>query len=73
MERTYYAINKQTARAAKHLNSFCDYTAGSATEEYKRKVDRIRCSGKNKEGKASFSGESRKHGGPQQPEAGRIL
>ncbi len=41
MERTYYAINEQTARAAKHLNSFCDYTAESAIEEYKRKVDWI--------------------------------
>jgi len=29
IERTYYAINEQTARAVKHLNSFRDYTAGS--------------------------------------------
>ena len=41
MERTCYAINEQMARAAKHLNSFSDYAAGSATTEYKKIVDRI--------------------------------
>jgi hypothetical protein len=41
MEKTYYVINEQTARAAKHLNSFSEYVAGSATEEYKKNVDQI--------------------------------
>ena len=41
MVRKYYAINEQTAKAAKILNSFSDYEAGSATAEYKSYVDRI--------------------------------
>lgn len=41
MERTYHVINEQTARVANHLNSFSEYIAGSATEEYKTNVDQI--------------------------------
>ena len=41
MERTYYSINEQTARTAKHLNSFSEYKEGSATEEYRHYVDKV--------------------------------
>lgn len=41
MERNYYPICEETARAAKRANSFSDYVSGSATGEYKRYVDRI--------------------------------
>lgn len=36
----YYPINENTARTAKHMNSFSDYIEGSATEEYRRMVDK---------------------------------
>ncbi len=36
----YYKINEDAARRAKEMNSFYDYKPGSATEEYKRMVDR---------------------------------
>ena len=35
MEKTYYSINEQTARTAKHINSFSEYKEGSATAEYR--------------------------------------
>lgn len=35
----YYTINENAARAAKNMNSFSDYIAGSATAEYKRMVN----------------------------------
>lgn len=37
---TYYKINEDAARRAKEMNSFSDYKSGSATEEYKRMVDK---------------------------------
>lgn len=37
----YYEINEATARAAKEMNSFSDYKAGSATADYKRAVDDV--------------------------------
>ncbi len=37
----YYEINEATARAAKHMNSFSDYQAGSATASYKTAVDDV--------------------------------
>lgn len=36
----YYKINEDAARRAKEMNSFSDYKPGSATEEYKRMVDK---------------------------------
>lgn len=36
----YYQINEEAARRAKEANSFSDYIPGSATEEYKRMVDK---------------------------------
>ncbi len=36
---TYYPINEAGAKHAKEMNSFFDYTPGSATEEYRRCVD----------------------------------
>lgn len=35
----YYAINEESARRAKEMNSFSDYIPGSATAEYRAKVD----------------------------------
>ncbi len=35
----YYPINEAGAKRAKEMNSFYDYTPGSATEEYRRCVD----------------------------------
>lgn len=35
----YYSIDEAVARRAKEMNSFYDYKAGSATEEYRRCVD----------------------------------
>ncbi|OPZ65858.1 MAG: hypothetical protein BWY85_00217 [Firmicutes bacterium ADurb.Bin506] len=35
----YYPINEDTARLAKHMNSFSDYVAGHATAEYRRQLD----------------------------------
>ena len=35
----YYPINEATAKRAKEMNSFSDYTPGSATHEYKSLVD----------------------------------
>lgn len=35
----YYSINEDTARRAKEMNSFNDYTPGSATAEYRQMVD----------------------------------
>ena len=37
---TYYPINEAGAKRAKEMNSFFDYTPGSATEEYRRCVDK---------------------------------
>lgn len=36
----YYPINEETARLAKHMNSFSDYIPGSATDSYRRQVDK---------------------------------
>lgn len=36
----YYNIDEETARRAKEMNSFSDYVPGSATEEYRRMVDK---------------------------------
>ena len=35
----YYPINEEKARQAKHMNSFFEYTAGSATASYRAMVD----------------------------------
>ena len=37
---TYYPINETTARRAKEMNSFSDYTPGSATAAYRQEVDK---------------------------------
>lgn len=37
----YYEINETTARQAKEMNSFSEYKAGSATENYKTAVDDV--------------------------------
>ena len=39
LERIYYPINESSAYAAKYMNSFSDYKAGSATAEYKATAD----------------------------------
>ncbi|MEG1564871.1 MAG: hypothetical protein RR365_14280 [Bacteroides sp.] len=36
---TYHPINEETARLAKHMNSFDDYIPGTATASYRRQVD----------------------------------
>ena len=36
----YYAINEEAARRAKDMNSFSDYSPGSATASYRRMVDK---------------------------------
>ena len=36
----YYFIDEEAARRAKEMNSYFDYKPGSATEEYRREVDR---------------------------------
>ncbi len=41
MKRKYYEINEQIARTAKSINSFSDYKAGQATENYKYYCDKI--------------------------------
>lgn len=40
MERKYYPINEETARAAKEVNSFTPYKEGEATEEYRHYCDK---------------------------------
>lgn len=40
MERKYYPINEETARAAKEMNSFTPYKEGEATEEYRYYCDK---------------------------------
>ena len=35
----YYFIDEEAARRAKEMNSYFDYQPGSATEEYRRRVD----------------------------------
>lgn len=37
---TYYPINEEMAKAAKHMNSYFDYVEGSATAAYRREVDK---------------------------------
>ena len=37
----YYEINEAAARRAKEMNSFSEYVEGSATAEYRRKVDAV--------------------------------
>lgn len=37
----YYEIDEQTAKLANDINSFSDYTAGSATKEYRSYVDKV--------------------------------
>ena len=37
----YYPINEDSAKRAKEMNSFSDYKPGSATEEYRRSVDKV--------------------------------
>lgn len=39
-ERIYYAINEETARIAKEINSFSEYKQGSATAEYQNYCDK---------------------------------
>ena len=41
MERKYYTINEETARTAQNINSFRDYTTGSATSAYQNRVNGI--------------------------------
>lgn len=41
MERKYYTINEETARTAQNINSFRDYTTGSATSSYQNRVNEI--------------------------------
>ena len=41
MERKYYTINEETARTAQNINSFRDYTTGSATSAYQNRVNEI--------------------------------
>ena len=41
MERKYFTINEETARAAQNINSFREYTAGSATSAYKARVNEV--------------------------------
>ena len=41
MERLYFEINEMTARAANNMNSMRDYLNGTATEIYKRNVNRV--------------------------------
>lgn len=41
MERLYFEINETTARAANNMNSMRDYLNGTATEIYKRNVNRV--------------------------------
>lgn len=38
--KTYYSIDEAAARRAKEMNSYDDYTAGSATAEYRAMVDK---------------------------------
>ena len=40
MERKYYPINEETARAAKEMNSFRPYKEGEATKEYRHYCDK---------------------------------
>ena len=40
MERKYYPINEEMARAAKEMNSFRPYKEGEATEEYRHYCDK---------------------------------
>ena len=37
---TYHPINEETARRAKEMNSFSDYIPGTATDSYRRQVDK---------------------------------
>ena len=39
--KTYYTINEETARTANMINSFREYNAGSATNSYRARVDKI--------------------------------
>lgn len=49
----YYQISEEAARRAKEMNSFDDYRAGSATEEYKAMVDKAAALAKRcKEGRS---------------------
>jgi len=41
MDKTYYAINENTARIAKEVNSFSSYKENEATNEYKATVDKV--------------------------------
>ena len=41
IERKYYSINEKTARWAKEMNSFSDFTNGEATETYKHYCDKV--------------------------------
>jgi len=41
MQGTYFIINEQVAKTAKHINSFSDYKDGSATQEYRSIVAHI--------------------------------
>lgn len=38
----YYPIDEDAARRAKDMNSLSDYAEGSATDEYRRDVNRAR-------------------------------
>lgn len=40
MSVTYYPINEDLVRRAREMNSFSDYVPGSATQAYRRDVDR---------------------------------
>ena len=43
--KNIYEINEETARRAKEMNSFSDYTPGEATSEYRRRVEWARSVG----------------------------
>lgn len=40
LERKYFPINENSARAAHNMMSMRDYSEGSATEEYRSAVDK---------------------------------
>lgn len=40
-EREYFAINEESARRAKEMSSFYDYTSGSTTQAYKAGADEV--------------------------------
>lgn len=74
MEIQFYTISEDMARAANDANSMSDYKQGSATEEYRKRVESVYAVvEKIKQKRPNLAEKGRENGREIQQKAGGIL